>query len=126
MPHLEMQPANMEDCYRDPHLELNYQTANLIVDSQAVALTRKEHQLFSLLVQNAGEIVPRDVLLASVWGYSREIRTRTLDVHIRRLRKKLGAYGEQCIETIFGVGYRFQPYRETRPFQLYPALAVVA
>jgi DNA-binding response OmpR family regulator len=53
--------------------------------------------------------VPREVLLQDIWGYSREIRTRTLDVHIRRLRKKLGQYGDKYIETIFGVGYRFQP-----------------
>ena len=54
-------------------------------------LTRKEYELLSLLVQNAGEIIPRDALLWRVWGYSHEIRTRTLDVHIRRLRKKLGS-----------------------------------
>jgi DNA-binding response OmpR family regulator len=51
-----------------------------------------------------------------VWGYSNEIRTRTLDVHVRRLRKKLGAYSEQYIETIFGIGYRFQPFRMTQRF----------
>jgi DNA-binding response OmpR family regulator len=51
-----------------------------------------------------------------VWGYSNEIRTRTLDVHVRRLRKKLGQYSEQYIETIFGIGYRFQPFRLTQRF----------
>jgi DNA-binding response OmpR family regulator len=87
-------------------------------------LTRKEHELLSLLVANAGEIIPRDVLLMSVWGYSREIRTRTLDVHIRRLRKKLEPYGEHCIETIFGVGYRFQRFHGMRPFvPMAPVLA---
>ena len=45
-----------------------------------------------------------------VWGYSTEIRTRTLDVHIRHLRKKLGAYADVYIETVFGVGHRFQPF----------------
>ena len=115
----------MEDYYRDAHLELDYGNAGLVLDSHPVTLTRKEHQLLALLAQNAGEIVPREVLLARVWGYSAEIRTRTLDVHIRRLRKKLGAYGEQYIETIFGIGYRFQPYRESRPFRTFtPGLAV--
>jgi DNA-binding response OmpR family regulator len=79
-------------------------------------LTRKERELLSLLVENAGEIIRREILLLRVWGYSPEIRTRTLDVHIRRLRKKLGRYGDQYIETIFGMGYRFQRFRELRSF----------
>ncbi|MFB3826393.1 MAG: helix-turn-helix domain-containing protein [Bryobacteraceae bacterium] len=77
-------------------------------------MTRKEYELLALLVENAGEIVPRETLLLRIWGYTPQIRTRTLDVHIRRLRRKLGPYAEQYIETIFGVGYRFQPYRATR------------
>ncbi len=115
-----------EDCYRDPHLEFEYTTSTVSVDSRPLRLTRKEHQLLALLVQNAGEIVPRGVLLARVWGYGAEIRTRTLDVHIRRLRKKLGGYGDQYIETIFGVGYRFQPYRDARPFRSFVAGLAVA
>jgi DNA-binding response OmpR family regulator len=79
-----------------------------------MALTRKEQELLTMLVGNEGEIVPRQVLLDKVWGYSPECRTRTLDVHIRRLRKKLGELGDTYIETIFGVGYRFQRYREPR------------
>jgi DNA-binding response OmpR family regulator len=106
-----------DECYRDPHLEFDWTKGSLAVDSQPVRLTRKEQHLLALLVQNAGEIVPRQVLLARVWGYGAEIRTRTLDVHIRRLRKKLTDYGEQYIETIFGVGYRFQPYHEARPLR---------
>ncbi|MGE5569253.1 MAG: winged helix-turn-helix domain-containing protein [Rhodospirillales bacterium] len=127
MAHLEMNNAIMQESYRDAHLELDYRRPALLVDARPVKLTRKEYELMTLLTRNAGEIVPRDVLLMRVWGYSREIRTRTLDVHIRRLRKKLGAYGEQYIETIFGVGYRFQPFRESRPFHLYGgAMSVVA
>jgi DNA-binding response OmpR family regulator len=87
-------------------------------------LTRKEFELLSLLVQNAGEIIPRDALLLRIWGYSAQIRTRTLDVHIRRLRKKLGTYSEQYIETIFGIGYRFQPFRAQRTLQDYIVHAV--
>jgi DNA-binding response OmpR family regulator len=93
-------------------MDFSQQTA--AVDTQRLVLTRKEYDLLALLVQHAGEIIPRDALLYRVWGYSPEIRTRTLDVHIRRLRKKLGAYADQYIETIFGIGYRFQPFHAPR------------
>ncbi|HEX3747346.1 MAG TPA: helix-turn-helix domain-containing protein [Bryobacteraceae bacterium] len=77
-------------------------------------LTRKEYDLLSLLVRHAGEIIPREALLMQVWGYGGDIRTRTLDVHVRRLRKKLGGYADHYIETIFGIGYRFQPFDAPR------------
>jgi DNA-binding response OmpR family regulator len=113
--------------YQDSHLEVDFVRAVAAVDSRRIVLTRKEYELLSLLVQNAGEIIPREALLWRVWGYSAQIRTRTLDVHIRRLRKKLGSYSEQYIETIFGIGYRFQPFRAQRAFHDYtqsvPAVA---
>ena len=77
----------------------------VILDGQAVVLTRQEYRLFVMLVQHTGEIVPRAILLTQVFGYALE--ARTLDVHIRRLRKKLGE-GPR-IETIVGKGYRFCP-----------------
>jgi two-component system alkaline phosphatase synthesis response regulator PhoP len=113
--------------YRDEHLEFDLQSNRARLDARPMVLTRKEGELLALLVQNAGEIIPRDVLLLRIWGYSREIRTRTLDVHIRRLRQKLGAYGDVYIETVFGVGYRFQRYREPRTFGAFePGLLAAA
>ena len=111
--------------YQDPHLEVDFARAIASIDSRRMVLTRKEYELLSLLVQNAGEIIPREALLWKIWGYSTQIRTRTLDVHIRRLQKKLGSYSDQYIETIFGIGYRFQPYRPARELHGYgvPALA---
>ena len=102
--------------YQDTHLEVDFVRKSASLDTHRLTLTRKEYDLLALLVQNAGEIIPRQVLLMRVWGYSNEIRTRTLDVHVRRLRKKLGIYSEQYIETIFGIGYRFQPFRVTQRF----------
>ena len=119
------QPAS----YQDGHLRVDYARQIAALDSQLLVLTRKEYELLSLLVQQAGEIVPRETLLMRVWGYSTEIRTRTLDVHIRRLRRKLGIYAGQYIETIFGIGYRFQPYRAKRILQApaeQPAIAIGA
>ena len=103
--------------YGDEHLSIDFDQQLALLDAQRITLTRKEYDLLALLVQHAGEIIPREALLMRVWGYGSEIRTRTLDVHVRRLRKKLGGYADQYIETIFGIGYRFQPYHAPRFFQ---------
>jgi two-component system phosphate regulon response regulator PhoB len=108
---------NRVPAYHDEHLSLEFDQQLAQLDSDRMVLTRKEYELLALLVQHAGEIIPREALLMEIWGYGSEIRTRTLDVHIRRLRKKLGRYADQYIETIFGIGYRFQPYRAPRVFQ---------
>jgi two-component system phosphate regulon response regulator PhoB len=100
--------------YRDAHLSVEFERNMASLDTSALRLTRKEFELLALLVVNAGEIVPRRELLQQVWGYGDGIRTRTLDVHIRRLRMRLAPYAGEYIETIFGVGYRFQPYRAPR------------
>lgn len=107
--------AILDERYQDSHLEVEFVQRRAALDSRRLTLTRKEFELLAILVQNAGDIVRRDALLLSVWGYGDQIRTRTLDVHIRRLRKKLGRYSVQYIETIFGVGYRFQPFRAEQP-----------
>jgi DNA-binding response OmpR family regulator len=115
--------------YRDAHLTVDFQKQVATLDSAPMTLTRKEFELLALLVGYAGEIVPREEQLMRVWGYSTEIRTRTLDVHIRHLRKKLGAYAERYIETIFGIGHRFQPYdtsRRAQPRMDAPAFALSA
>jgi two-component system alkaline phosphatase synthesis response regulator PhoP len=112
--------------YRDLHLNMDFASASAELDSCPMVLTRKEYALLSLLVRNAGEIIPRDVFLWIIWGYGPQIRTRTLDVHIRRLRKKFGIYGETYIETIFGIGYRFQPLRQERSLPDHFTVAAVA
>jgi DNA-binding response OmpR family regulator len=115
--------------YSDEHLTIEFDQQAVILDNQRMTLTRKEYDLLALLVQHAGEIIPREALLMRVWGYGGEIRTRTLDVHVRRLRKKLGGYADQYIETIFGIGYRFQPFHAPRFFQpslSKPAFAISA
>jgi len=112
----EQTASNSPYRYQDPHLEVDFVRKYASVDARRLVLTRKEYELLALLVENAGEIIPRPILLMRIWGYSNEIRTRTLDVHVRRLRKKLGQYSEQYIETIFGIGYRFQPFRLKQRF----------
>jgi DNA-binding response OmpR family regulator len=114
--------------YRDAHLTVDFQSQVATLDSMPMTLTRKEYELLAMLVGYAGTIVPRAELLMRVWGYSTEIRTRTLDVHIRHLRKKLGPYASRYIETIFGIGHRFQPYEAALARDEFekPALALSA
>ena len=119
--------GNQPEQYQDVHLHVDFQRKTAALDFERLRLTRKEYELLALLVQNAGDIVSREDLLMRVWSYGSQIRTRTLDVHIRRLRKKLGPYAEVYIETIFGIGYRFQPYRaHIAPRSAAPILAVGA
>ena len=75
------------------------------VDGKQAALTRKEFELLEKLMRNQGIVLTRDQLLTEIWGYDFDGETRTVDVHIRTLRQKLGAKGE-IIQTVRGVGYR--------------------
>ena len=75
------------------------------VDGKQVALTLKEFELLEKLMRNQGIVLTRDQLLTEIWGYDFDGETRTVDVHIRTLRQKLGAKGE-IIQTARGVGYR--------------------
>jgi len=117
--------AGHEQRYHDQHLDMDFEHKVALLDARPLGLTRKEYDLLALLVQNAGEVVTRETLLSLVWGYSDQIRTRTLDVHIRRLRRKLGEHSGTYIETIFSVGYRFQPFRAPRLLQNEPRMMAV-
>jgi DNA-binding response OmpR family regulator len=79
-----------------------------MLDSQTVMVTPNEYSLLALLVQHAGEVVPRAILMRLL-GYAPESRTRTVDTHIQRLRKKLGRDIGRRIETILGSGIRYRP-----------------
>ena len=74
-------------------------------DEQPVELTRKEFELLLYLMENRGIVMTRDQILCHIWGYDFDGETRTVDVHVRTLRQKLGDTG-RLIETVRGVGYR--------------------
>ena len=92
--------------YEDDHLLIEFDDIRVVCDGAKVRLTNKEFSLLSVLAKSADRVITRQQLLDSVWGYSYYGDARTLDVHIRRLRQKLGKCGA-CIETVVGVGYRF-------------------
>ena len=75
------------------------------VDGADVVLTHKEYELLALLLKSGGKVLSRDMLLETIWGYTFDGETRTVDVHIRKLRQKLGDAGKY-IETVKGVGYK--------------------
>lgn len=93
-------------------VQVDRQTREVRVNGRPVELTRKEYELLMLLMENHSRILPRDELLNRIWGYNYEGESRTLDMHIRTLRQKLGEEGG-CIKTIRGVGYRFMEKEET-------------
>ena len=92
--------------YRGDHLVADFDAVHVSVDGEAVRLTRREFELLKYLVENRNRVLSRDRLLERVWGYDRLIETRSVDVHVGRLRGKLGPVGQQ-IETVVGLGYRF-------------------
>lgn len=75
------------------------------IDGQEVTLTLKEYEMLTLLVENQGIVFTRDQLLTKIWGYAFDGESRTVDVHVRSLRQKLGEYG-RLIETVRGIGYK--------------------
>ena len=92
--------------YDGKHLRADFDAVAVSVDGDPVRLTRREFELLKFLVENRNRVISRDRLLERVWGYEHVIETRSVDVHVGRLRGKLGPAGAQ-IETVVGLGYRF-------------------
>ncbi len=92
--------------YNDDKLAIDFADMRVRCQGEEVKLTRKEFALLEALSKSSGRVVTRQNLLDNVWGYQYFGDTRTLDVHIRRLRQKLDLCGD-CIETVVGIGYRF-------------------
>lgn len=90
---------------------LNIEKHEVTVDKTPISLTLKEFDLLERLVRNPNIVLTRDSLLVEIWGYDFDGETRTIDVHVRTLRQKLGSVGEM-IETVRGVGYRMGGFDE--------------
>lgn len=94
-----------EDIIVSGSLEINTKKHEVKADGEVVGLTLKEYELLKRLMENPNIVMTRDSLLEEIWGYDFDGETRTVDVHIRTLRQKLGKCGER-VETVRGVGYR--------------------
>jgi DNA-binding response OmpR family regulator len=97
-------PESPDDVFEDGRLRIDRARHTVEVRGQQVHLTKKEFDLLWLLIRSGGRVVSRETILSRLWDYAADIETRTVDVHIRSLRKKIG---EDVIETVVGVGYKF-------------------
>lgn len=98
-------PKPMDNTLIVDGIVINFDSYEVLIDNAPLDLTFKEYELLRCLITNRGRVYTRDQLLNSVWGYDYYGGARTVDVHIRRLRAKLGKY-ESLIETVRNVGYR--------------------
>ena len=90
-----------------PSIHIDRDRFEVKVGNRRIMLTFMEYQLLNVLASEAGKVFTRKELLSSVWGYAYFGGTRTVDVHIRRLRSKLNDIDHSIIETVRNVGYRF-------------------
>jgi DNA-binding response OmpR family regulator len=91
--------------YDDGHLRIDGRTLRVYVEGEEVKLAKKELELLWMLVRNRPSVVSRDRILSEVWQVVEDVETRTVDAHIRNLRKKIG---KDRIKTVIGYGYRFE------------------
>ena len=95
-----------DECIDFESLKINLVTKRVYVDNKEVQFTRLEFELLALLVQNAGKVFSREMILDKIWPGDAVVMDRTVDVNITRIRKKIGDYGKY-IKTRFGYGYTF-------------------
>jgi DNA-binding response OmpR family regulator len=98
-------PEREAGVYDDGHLRVDGQTLRVYVEGEEVKLAKKELELLWMLIRNRPAVVSRDRILSEVWQMAEDVETRTVDAHIRNLRKKIGA---DRIKTVIGYGYRFE------------------
>ncbi len=96
--------ATADDAFDDGRLRVDRSRHLVERDGRAIHLTKKEFDLLWLLIKSGGRVVSRETILSRLWDYAADVETRTVDVHIRSLRKKIG---DDVVETVVGVGYRF-------------------
>lgn len=99
--------VNMNQVYVYQGLKIDYSARIVYVDDERLDMTPKEYELLTYLIKNENMAIKREELLSKIWGYDFFGDDRTLDTHMKLLRRKLGEYGKNII-TLRGVGYRFE------------------
>ena len=105
-------PLESDENIKLGDLNIDLAAHRVFVESNEVTLTAKEFDLLVHLARHNGRVQTRDYLLEQIWGYSSDVTTRTVDTHIKRLRSKIGSFGN-LIETVRSIGYRFNYNSDT-------------
>jgi DNA-binding response OmpR family regulator len=99
-------PSDEAGIYDDGELRVEEKTLRVFVSGSEVRLAKKEFELLWLLIRNRPSVVSRERILTDIWRMAEDVESRTLDAHVRNLRKKIG---RERISTVIGTGYRFEP-----------------
>ena len=99
--------AGQENQQRIKKIEINSDSRRVFSDGKEVRLTNKEYRILVFFIENKDIVISREKLLENIWGYDFIGESRTIDVHVKELRKKIGDFNGNLIETIWSVGYRF-------------------
>ncbi|MBR5292214.1 MAG: response regulator transcription factor [Clostridia bacterium] len=100
--------ADEEKCVAFPNLSISLDNYSVMLDGKQVEMPPKEIELLYFLASRPGKVFTREQLLEQVWGFDFFGDSRTVDVHVKRIREKLGERTEWQIKTVWGVGYKFE------------------
>lgn len=104
----ETPAANKVKCVNYPGIEINLTNYSVVVDGNTVDMPPKELELLYFLAASPNQVFTREQLLDQIWGYEYIGDTRTVDVHIKRLREKIKDHERWCLATVWGIGYKFE------------------
>lgn len=104
--------TGQENLQKIKNIEINSGSRRVFADGEEIRLTNKEYRILIYFIENKDMVINREKLLENIWGFDFIGESRTIDVHVKELRKKIGDFNGNLIETIWSVGYRFNYDRE--------------
>ncbi|MGV8905968.1 MAG: response regulator [Acetobacterium sp.] len=104
----KIEPKKQETLLKNGDLSIYSDERMVLLKENEIHLTPKEFELLFLLASNLEQVFPRDALLEKIWGYDYYGDTRTVDMHVQRIRRKIDTNGNKYIQTVFGIGYKMR------------------
>ena len=105
---ITIEPQKQASLLNNGELSIYSDERMVLLDGKEIHLTPKEFELLFLLASNLEQVFPRDTLLEKIWGYDYYGDTRTVDMHVQRIRRKIDTQGNKYIQTVFGIGYKMR------------------